>query len=179
MKRPFRQPVFSCLLVLFLTMGSGAVAAGSQRASTQRFQTSDLGIFGLSESDWEANGFLPQGQTSDGFVEYTLEGSDDSVYYIGFDGGVTVLLERMFVDSLKQFGSVQDFVESNYLPTDYQFLDEYTAVLVDNSGDWIVVELYYSESVYQQTGSRSGVVLVTYAGPDASSVERVSISLGT
>lgn len=175
-----RMSVLSLLLAVLLMGGGVSLAAGPPAGGAHTLQqVANAGVFGWSAADWEANGFVEMGSTDDGYRVYEAQGQSGFAYYVGFDGNVTVLAEIVILGGAATFQDMEDFVQNTWLPPDAQVVDEFAGVLVDSDSSRMAVQIYYSDTLFQQGISRSGTILVTYGGPGGNDFDRVSVSIGT
>lgn len=158
----------SWLLAAMLLMGGVTVGAGA--TGGRLFQASGGGVFEWSPDDWEAAGFTSTGED--------LYSRDEVTYSVRFSAGTTIFVEMELDGGGGSVTDVEDRYVAELLPMDTRFVDEFSDVL-PGTGDHVTVVLFTSDALYGQASSRSGVILVTYVGSSASSIDRVSIAIGT
>lgn len=161
------------LITLMLLTGGFTVATAAP-ASHARLQTQGAGVFERSPADWEEAGFVAENQDGD-TIEFS---ASEGTYIVRFDGDTTAVVELVLAGGGDSVADVEETYVAPLLPAGSRFVDEFTNVL-PGTGDYVTVVLFTSDSLYQQTSSRSGVILVTYMGSSASSIDRVSISIGS
>jgi hypothetical protein len=167
-------------LVTTLLAGAGvSLAGGSATGDTRALQQgANIGVFDRAPDDWEANSYIDMGTTSEGYTVF--ERDPGFAYYVNFEGNVTVLAQLVVLEGSVSFDELENFATNNWLPPDADMVDEFQGVLVEDNGPQMRVQLWYSDTLFEQGISRSGIVLVTYGAPSGSSgFDRVSVSIGT
>jgi hypothetical protein len=178
-RRMFATALFLSTASLVKGSGVGLVADRTTPDIRALYQDTDVGVFGRGPGDWEAYDYIEKGTTSGGYTIFERQDESGFIYYVGFDGNVTVLAQLVVLDGNVDFSEMESFAMGNWLPSDAQFVDEFEGVLVDPDSLQMRAQLWYSDALFNQNISRSGNILVSYGSSGGSGFDRVSVSIGT
>lgn len=148
-------------------MGAGTPAAHGY------LQSQANGAFSMDPQQW-ADDYILVNQSGD-IGEYDGEQGNFTVW---FEGDATVMVELQLYQAGGTVTDVEEEHVAPLLPGDSRFVDEFTDVL-PGSNQYVTAVLFISDSLHQDTSSESGVILVTYSGSSPSSIDYISLSIGS
>ena len=97
-RRMFATALFLSTASLVKGSGVGLVADRTTPDIRALYQDTDVGVFGRGPGDWEAYDYIETGTTSGGYTIFERQDESGFIYYVGFDGNVTVLAQLVVLD---------------------------------------------------------------------------------
>lgn len=122
-------------------------------------QSSDAGVFGFRQADWDAS-FTFVDVQSDGFLVYQLN-DGGNLYIRTDDQGNTTYVEYELGESLS-LSDAEAFVQGELLPDDAEAINQHQDIMVGGDRQRVTVHLFSSDTLVQLLPGYAGVILVAY-----------------